>query len=151
MRGSMCPGVSPGVRLWTLAMSLAALAGCSERFSPTIDTVSGPHTATTFTLTQNSQTQDLLAAGASLTLTLLGQGTTEGRLFVPGGNEDGSDLDLSLVGTWSLTGNRVTLQHEADTFLRDLVLTASDSQLDGEFTQDGDVVRVRLEKPRSND
>jgi hypothetical protein len=144
--GSRCTGLLPA---WTVALIL--LAACSEGFTASIDTVSGPYMATTFTLTQANQTSDLLAAGASIELILLNQGTTGGRLFVPGGAEDGGDLDLSLEGTWTLQGARVTLQHEADTFLRDLVLTASDSHLEGEFTQSDEAVHVRLEKPGTND
>jgi hypothetical protein len=144
--GSTGTGLLPG-----LTVALLLLVGCGEGFTASIDTVSGPYTAAAFTLTQANQTTDLLAGGASIELTLLSQGTTEVRLFVPGGAEEGGDLDLSLEGTWTLQGARVTLQHEADTFLRDLVLTASDSRLEGEFAQGDDVVHVRLEKPGTND
>lgn len=59
--------------------------------------------------------------------------------------------DLSLEGTWSLEGKNVSLQHEADTVLRDIVLTASDSRLNGEFVEAEGTVRGRLEQAQSND
>jgi hypothetical protein len=55
----------------------------------------------------------------------------EGRLFVPGADEDGGDLDEDLVGDWSLEGDVVRLQHEADTFLRDIDFFYRDGRLEG--------------------
>jgi hypothetical protein len=134
------------------AAMLLVVAACGEGFDPTIDTVAGPYTATKLMLTQDGlTTTDLLAAGASLTLTLLGQGTTEGRLFVPAGDENGADIEVSLAGTWSLAGSRVTLHLNADTFLKNLELTATDSHLAGEYSGGVAVVHVRLQKPGSND
>jgi hypothetical protein len=132
-------------------MLLVATA-CGEGFSPTIDTVAGPYTATQLTLTQTGQpTIDLLATGASLTLTLLNQGTTEGRLFVPGGDENGADIEVSLAGTWSLAGNRVTPHLDANTFLQGLELTASDRHFVGVYSGSVAVVHVRLQKPATGD
>jgi hypothetical protein len=142
-------------RFVTAGLSAAMLAACGNGFSPSVDTVSGPYTASELTLKSGTQTTDLLAAGASLTLTLLGEnatgGTAGGRLFVPGGDEDGSDLDLSLEGTWSLAGDKVTLEHEADSFLRDLPLIVSENRLVGSVSQGGTTIFVVLTKPGSND
>lgn len=75
----------------------------------TVNEISGSYEASTFTLTQDGSTDDLLAQGG--TLTLNADGTTSGRLFVPDGNEDGSDFDADLAGTWTLNGSRVSFDH----------------------------------------
>lgn len=86
----------------------------------------GSYQATTFTSTVDDQTTDHLDAGATLTLTLGDDGTTTGRLFVPGGAEDGGDLDAPLDGTWSFDADedQVTFDHPADTFVRDMTFSA---------------------------
>lgn len=100
----------------------------------------------TLTTTENGQTIDRLAEGSSFTIELTADGRTTGRLFVPGGDEDGSDFDADLVGTWSLAGDVVEFAHEADTFLRDMVFQVEDARLSGDETF-GDVrVRIVLEK-----
>jgi hypothetical protein len=70
----------------------------------------------TFTSLSDGVTTDWLAAGASLSLGLNANGSVEGRLFVPGGDEDGTDLDEDMVGTWVLDGSIVRFQQNADTF-----------------------------------
>jgi hypothetical protein len=70
---------------------------------------------------------------------------------VPGGDEDGADVEVSLTGTWSLAGNRVTPHLDADTFLQDLELSASDRRLVGVYTGSVAVVHVRLQKPATGD
>ena len=45
-----------------------------------------------------------IIAGSTVAITLATNGTTTGRLFVPGGADDGSDLDGDLAGTWTLSG-----------------------------------------------
>jgi hypothetical protein len=89
---------------------------------------------------------DWLARGASILLGLHEDLTTTGRMFVPGGDEDGGDLDMDLAGTWSLDGNVVRLQHDADTFLRDMDLVVGNDRLRGEETF-GDVT-IQLEMQR---
>jgi hypothetical protein len=108
----------------------AALVACGST-EPLMDSVAGRYTATTFSVDQGGLTTDELAAGASITITLIADGTTAGRLFVPGGNEDGSDFDANLAGTWTLTGTAVTFAHAADTFLRNMTLDYSDGRLSG--------------------
>src|SRR5688572_27608098 len=82
-----------------LAVALAACGDDDGGFSPTMEDVAGSYTASTFTLSS----VDLLALGATVTATLNADGTTTGRLFVPGlaGNDD---IDEDLEGTWSLSG-----------------------------------------------
>ena len=134
-----------------LALALS-LGGCTVQVTPpTIADMAGSYAATTFTTSANGMTQDRLAAGASVTLTLTPSRTTTGRLYVPGGADDGSDLDADLRGTWSLggyLGNTVTLSHAADTFLRDMdfIFYSGDRSLRGEGTFGSSTVRVILER-----
>jgi hypothetical protein len=133
------------------AVLLLVTLACGDGFSPTMSTIAGPYTATQLTLRQTGQTpMDLLATGATLTLTLL-DGTTEGQLFVPDADEYGADITVPLDGTWTLAGKRVTLHLDADTFLTDLELTATEDHLEGEYRGATAVVHVRLQKPASND
>jgi hypothetical protein len=96
--------------------------------------VAGSYTATTFTVTGTGGTTNVLAAGGSISLTLAAAGTTSGRLFVPGGGEGSGDFDEALTGTWTLQDSTVTLDHDADTFLRDMTLTVRGQQLVGQET-----------------
>ena len=102
--------------------------------------------ATVFTITQDGQTTDFLALGATLQLDLHRDGTTTGRLLVPGGDEDGGDFDASMAGTWTIDGGTVSFQQDADTFVRDMPFTVHGNRLIGDATF-GDVrVQVTLGK-----
>ena len=113
--------------------------------------VAGSYEATTFETTEDGQTTDQLAEGAQFTITLASDGTTTGNLFIPGGAEDGSDLDASLAGTWTFnaSSNSVTFDQDADTFVRDMTFTAVRAgggvQLEGEETFSGVTITVVLE------
>ena len=96
-----------------------------------VDDLAGAYLATTFTVTHGGSTDDLLAAGAFVWIGLAVDGTTFGSLFVPGGNEDGSDLSADLAGTWALDRTQVSLEHESDTFLRDMLFDADRGRLSG--------------------
>lgn len=84
--------------------------------------------------------------GSTVTITLASDGTTSGRLFVPGGAEDGSDLDVDLVGTWALMGSTVTFNQTTDTFIRDAEFTAGRNRLSGEGTFSGTTIRLVLNR-----
>jgi hypothetical protein len=136
-----------------LAAAGLSLLACREGtpFSATVETVAGNYQATTLTATQGSTSVNLLLGGGSLAVNLLEDGTTAGRLFVPGGGETGEDLDVDLTGTWTLTGNTVTFdQPNADTFVRDTPFTAEPNRLRAEETfesTEGDfTIRVVLTK-----
>ena len=114
--------------------ALLALLACggSDSFTPTEETVAGTYEAGTFTLTSFTGTIDLLLAGATVDATLAPDGTTSGRLLVPGGAEDGSDLDEDLTGTWTLTGQTVTFNQTASTFIGEAEFTAGRNTLTAE-------------------
>ena len=127
----------PAFRFAPTALELLLACGGSDTFTPTEETVAGIYEATTFTVTSRVGTTDLLLAGATVDATLAPDGTTSGRLFVPGGAEDGSDLDEDLTGTWTLTGETVTFDQTADTFIRDAEFIAGRNTLTGEGTFSG--------------
>lgn len=145
------------VFLSVLAGVFLVSAACGESStgpSPADDTggpspadVVGSYEATTLTVTDGGSTNDALADGASITVTLDGDGTTAGTFVVPGSmSESGEEEVLDLQGTWTLEGRNVSLDHEADTFLRDMTLRAGDGRLEGEETFGSETVRVVLER-----
>jgi hypothetical protein len=135
------------IRRSLLALALGAVAcGDDDSFSPTVDTVAGSYTATTFTLSTVVGEINLLAGGATVTLDLAADRTTTGRLFVPNGNDDGTDLDEDLTGTWSLNGSTVTFEHSAESPIPDIDFTATANQLTGENTFSGGTLRLVLTK-----
>ncbi len=128
------------------ALVLLLACGGSDSFTPTEETVAGTYEASVFTVTSFNGTTDLLLTGATVDATLAPDGTTSGRLFVPGGDEDGGDLDADLTGTWTLTGQTVTFNQTADTFIRDVEFIAGRNTLTGEGTFDGLSIFLQLVK-----
>jgi hypothetical protein len=127
-------------------VTLAACGGGDDSFSPSVETVAGSYTASTFTVTTVAGALNLLTTGAQVSVTLAADGTTTGRLFVPNGADDGSDLDEDLTGTWSLSGSTVTFNQSADTFLTDVQFTATENQLTSEGEFNGAAIHVVLTK-----
>ena len=116
--------------------------------TPAGSDVAGSYVASTFTTQDSTGVTDQIGRGASIELVLDTSGVTSGRLFVPGGSEDGSDFDADLEGTWTLRADTVEFNQTADTFIRDMpFLFLSDSDgLSGEETFGGTLVRVVLAK-----
>jgi hypothetical protein len=112
--------------------------------APGLYSASADVDAAVFTTEREGETIDWLERGALLQLSLYDNGTTEGRLFVPGMNGDGGDMDEDLTGTWTKSGSTLHLQHSADTFLRDMPLTIEANRLVGDHTFSGTRVRVTL-------
>ena len=125
---------------------VTAACGGDDPFSPTVDTVAGSYTATTFTLSTAVGEINLLAGGATVTIDLASNGNTTGRLFVPDGNIDGSDLDEDLAGTWSLTDSTVTFDQASATFIPQLDFVASANRLTAEGSLSGGTLRLVLTK-----
>ena len=82
-------------RLLVTALLAPLVLACTETAGPSIGTVAGIYGATTFTSTTNGQTTDHLADNAQIVIALSTDGTTDGQLLIPGGNEDGTDLSKS--------------------------------------------------------
>jgi hypothetical protein len=101
--------------------------------------------ALSFTTTASGETIDWLAAGGSLEIDLAADGTTTGRVFVPGADEDGGDWEADLKGSWTLSGgSTVRFSHAADTFVRDMPFTVKDGRLEGDRTFDETRIHVVL-------
>src|SRR6188472_1842703 len=104
-----------------MALALAACGGDDDGgFNPTVDDVAGSYSASAFTLTTGNSDFDLLAIGASVTATLNADGTTTGRLQVPGGIGGAPAIDEDLAGTWSLSGTTVVFSPSASSLLTDV-------------------------------
>lgn len=112
------------MRLIALTVSVVAVVvgACAEKVhGPTLESVAGNYSATTFATTSSGTTTDWLTNGASISLGLTVAGTTSGRVIVPGeGEEPGTDFEADLAGTWKLSADSVRFYHDADTFLRDV-------------------------------
>jgi hypothetical protein len=117
------------------AVVLAVLLGCGDDNGLSPDSVTGPYFASTFLVTQNDITVDVLALGGSMDIALGSDGTATGHLFVLHGAENGSDLDVDLQGTWELKGNVVIFDMpNVDTFVRDMPFTVGTDTLTGDET-----------------
>jgi len=131
------------MRLRCLLATMSAVAvACGEPFVPSVDSIAGSYNATILTSTTGGVTTNHLSAGGSFTITLAANGTTTGHLFIPGA----SALDADMVGTWTLVGNTVQFTQTADTFVRDMIFTASADRLRGGQAFGGTTVRVTLDK-----
>jgi hypothetical protein len=133
-------------RFASAGMLLLLACGGSDSFTPTEETVAGTYEASAFTATSFNGTTDLLLAGAIVDATLAPDGTTSGRLFVPGGGQDGNDLDEDLTGTWTLTGDTVTFDHDAHTFITDVEFIAGRNTLTAEGAFGGFSLFLQLVK-----
>lgn len=126
----------------TLLLTLGL--GCADPVS--VEDLPGSYEATTFTVREGGATEDLLAQGASFAITLDPNGLTSGRLFIPDGSEDGSDLDADLTGTWTFVDGDVLFDQTADTFVRDMPFAADDDRLVGEEVFGSATLSVILER-----
>lgn len=137
---------------------LLLLAACGEDGTDleavARDDLFGEWVATTLLTTVGGQTLDQLVAGAELQLTLLEDGTTTGRLFVPGAGTLGTDLEVDLTGVWTFDDDEgeVDLDHSADSFVRDLTFEAVradggiELRAERTFQASGTTVEVVLER-----
>ena len=128
------------------ALAISACGDDDEGFSPTVDDVAGSYTATTFTVTRGAAAVDLLGMGASVPATLDPDGTTTGRLLVPGAGEGGGDLDEDLAGTWSLNGNTVTFSQSNSTLISDVDFAVGPNTLTGEGMFQGSLILLVLSR-----
>jgi hypothetical protein len=136
----------PSISLRSAALAIAIfLASCGDddSFSPAPDDVSGSYSASSFTVTDSSETVDLLATGASVQITLASDGATTGRLLLPGGDPNG-DHDEDLAGTWTLSGDKVTISPRGPSVLRFTEFTVAPDQLTGERVLSGETLHLVL-------
>ena len=124
-----------------LALTLV-IAGCAgesqapDQFELTMALVSGFYIGTTMDREEGGVVVDMVIEGAELGMTLTSEGQTLGRLFIPARITGGEDEEYDLTGTWQLNGTTVTVDQEADTFLRDMSfeVAVGDKFMSGEET-----------------
>jgi hypothetical protein len=137
----------PTLKLLPILMLLTLSCGGDDPpFTPTLESVAGSYQASSLTGTQSGITVNLLSLGASVAIVLNENGTTTGRVFAPGLDDGGQDLDVDLAGTWSLQGETVTFNQAGDSFIRDVPFTVGRNRLQGEGTFKTVTVRLTLTK-----
>jgi hypothetical protein len=129
-----------------LLLLTLSCGGDDTPVTPTVETVAGSYQASSLTGTQSGITVNLLSLGASVEMVLNEDGTTTGRVFAPGLEQGGQDLDIDLAGTWTLQGETVTFSHSGETFIRDVPFTVGRNRLDGEGTFRTVTIRLTLTK-----
>jgi len=135
------------MRLIPSLVAVAAVVTCSDSFTPTLENVVGDYTFESLTaVTDTGGTQDWVAAGATITISLGTNGTTTGHLFLPGAGDGGADVNADMAGTWTLTDGIVEFGQTADTFVRDMTFSARKDRLAADRTFTGARVIVVLTK-----
>jgi len=129
-----------------LAVAVAALARClqSRPFTPNIDSVAATITCSRSRTTDLGGPRDWVAMGATLRISLAPNGTTSGRLFMPGAGLGGSDVDVNMTGTWTLAVATVEFHPSYDTLLRDVTFIAYENRLIGDHAYGSSGVSVRI-------
>jgi hypothetical protein len=124
-----------------------SVAACGDN-GPNVLTpqsVAGTYVATTLLATTGGTTTNMLASGASVTLILGVDGTTSGRLFVPASITP--QVDEPLTGTWTFfNATDIDIASNSDTFLRDMLFTASGRTLVGDQTFGAVRIQIVLTK-----
>jgi hypothetical protein len=114
--------------LFALTISLAACG--SDSTSPSTDPPAGNYNAITFVTTGSAGQRDELAAGGSLQLELKPDHTSAGHLHIAA-SSNSPVFDADMAGTWTASGNVVTVSQAADTFVRNMPLTLSLDPVNG--------------------
>lgn len=122
---------------------LAALAACAvdDPFIPSPENMSGSYTAREFVVADTHAVNDWLAAGATLDLNLVHDGTLSGHLFLPNSVTGSGDYNADMAGTWLLTGNVIQFGQAAETFVRQIDFSAGPDRIVGDKTF-GDSLRI---------
>jgi len=130
-----------------LATAVIAVAtACADDPNVPAAGVPGEYHATTFTVSSGGPAVNLLASGASLTMTLFPDHTTTGRLVVPAAVAGGIAVDESLAGTWRQSNDTVHFDESADTFVRDVPFVVRGNSLGAAYTTPGGQLLVTLSK-----
>jgi hypothetical protein len=134
-----------------LLMGLLPLLACEESTSPP-DAAIGNYAAVTFTTTPTGgNARNEIAAGSTLTLNLVGDGSTSGHLQIAAPTVGSPPFNADMAGTWVQNGLIVDISQGADTFVRDMPFTltagpGANRDLVGDATFDGVRIQVTLRK-----
>ena len=133
-------------RILLAAAAAAVVGGCADDPNVPPAGVPGAYHATAFTLSPGGPALNLLALGASFSITLAEDRTTAGRLVIPAAVTGGETLDESLSGSWRQSNDTVYFSGPADTFVRDVPFVIRGATLvAGETTPEG-TLQVTLSK-----
>ena len=107
------------IRLMVLAVLLSgvSVAACDSSTEEE-RRIAGEYGTVQFTAEIEGETMDVLGAGGFIEMTLREDETVSGRLFIPEALAGDEENDFSLDGTYVVSGDVVTFDHEADTFIR---------------------------------
>ena len=133
-------------RFLLAAATLAIASGCAEDPNVPPPGVPGSYHATTFTVSSGGPAVNLLAMGASFTMTLGADHTTTGRLLIPSSITGGDAVDESLAGSWRQSNDTVYFDGPADTFVRDVPFVVRGASLAAEYATPGGQLLVTLSK-----
>jgi hypothetical protein len=100
----------------------AALVACGSDSTGPSEPPVGSYTAIEFVTTGNSGQTNQLVIGGSLNMNLAANGTTSGHLHTAASGGDPA-FDADMAGTWTMTGNVVSFNQSADTFVRNMDFT----------------------------
>ena len=122
--------------LLALTVCLLTISGCdlfgisSSQQAPE---AAGSYETTTFLLDREEGTFDVKEAGGFISVTLNGDRTVSGRMYlpegVPGVTEGEGPVDRRFGGTFSASGDTIRFAHEEDTFVRGDVWLFQDGTL----------------------
>lgn len=138
----------------TAVLAVAFLAGCGEggTSGKGATGAAGDYALTTFLVTQGGATRNFKSQGASLQLTLAGGGKVHGKLSLPGGAPDGSDVSQDLSGSWKANKADGTITFDFDgnpPYLNEVPFKSTGSQLSAQASPASDsttVVSITLTK-----
>jgi len=113
----------------------------ADPFLPSPENMSGSYTAREFIAADTQAVHDWLAAGATLDLNLVRDGTMTGHLFLPNSVTGTGDLNADMAGTWLLSGSVIQFGQAAQTFVREIDYSAGPDRIIGDKTF-GDTLRI---------
>lgn len=131
-----------------IAASLLAIGASACADDPIVPPAGAPgdYRATRFALSMSGTPVNLLAAGASIALTLDEDHTTSGRLQLPASATGGEPIDANLTGSWRQSNDTVFFSGPADTFIRDVPFLIRGATLVADNTEGGTRLQVTLTK-----
>jgi hypothetical protein len=140
------------VRLKAYLLFTAALAGfgCSSTAGPieepvlTMQNISALYYGVTLNTEKDGAVTDQIMRGVTIELILASEGSSRGQMFIPADTAGGADTNVSLLGSWVLDGNVVTLSQTNDSFLKDMTFVFEQTHLTGETVWNGVTYRAVL-------
>lgn len=134
-------------RTLATAAAICLLTACGDSNGPNSDT--GAYIATSFTLSESGSVTDVLQEGGSITIrltsdTISGDSLTTGTLLAPASLNEGTAVAFDMAGTWSRSGDTITFNQNADTFVRDADWLVNGATLTTELASGADTIRATL-------